>query len=132
MKQNFIVEKRKIIVKVEIEGLKGLSGTFDFVLDTGATITVIDRNVIKALGFNLSQTKQVKLATIGNTIYSNILDIPRFSLFGKEEKNFEVNVIDLPTQIGLFADGLIGFDFLSNFSKINIDFISLIIEVEEI
>jgi len=54
--------------------------------------------------------------------------MPKFSLFGKDLANFEINIFDLPPQITYFADGLIGMDFLLQFDNIKFDFVKKNIE----
>ena len=128
MKHDFIVDKRKIIVDAEIADIKGINRNFKFILDTGATTSLIDKSVANFLKLSLYKTETLQLATVGGRITANILKLPKMNLLGKEVKNFKVNVADLPTQIVLLADGLIGFDFLSRFSEIKIDFKQQIIE----
>jgi hypothetical protein len=66
--------------------------------------------------------------TAGGNICSKILELPKFSLFGKDMVNFEVNVIKFPLQITLLADGVIGMDFLLQFKNIKFDFEAKTIE----
>jgi len=68
--------------------------------------------------------------TAGGAIQSKILELPKFSLFGKDVDNFEVNVIKFPLQITLIADGLIGMDFLLKFQNIKFDFDAKTVETE--
>jgi len=128
MKNDFIINKRKIIVTAKIKGIKDFID-FDFILDTGASKSIIDNSVAFLLGFDLKSLKAGdRLTTIGGGKNSKILKLPKFSLFGKEMINFEVNVMDIPSQILYFADGLIGMDFLLQFKNIKIDFTEKIIE----
>jgi len=62
-------------------------------------------------------------------IHSKILKLPKFSLFGKDMVNIEVNVLNFPPQITYFADGLIGMDFLLQFKNIKFDFDEKTIEI---
>ena len=128
MKHPFILNKRKIIVFVTVEGIK-IEKSFKFILDTGASKSIIDSNVASALGFNLSRLDNERLTTVGGGKNSKLLKLPKFSLFGREAINFEVNVIDMPLQILYFADGLIGMDFLLLFKSIKVDFNEKIIEL---
>jgi clan AA aspartic protease (TIGR02281 family) len=122
MKYDFAIENKKIIVTATIKGVKD-TRDFDFILDTGATKSVIDEASAIRLGFDLHRLdKGDRLMTAGGTIHSKILKLPKFSLFGKEMENFEVNVIKFPMQITLVADGLIGMDFLLNFQNIKFNF----------
>ena len=124
----FIIDRRKIIVDAEIKGIKELR-KLKFLLDTGATKSIIDDDAAIRLGFDLKRLKTGdRLMTVGGTVYSKILKLPKFSLFGKNLVNFEVNVLKMPSQITYYADGLIGMDFLLNFESIKFDFDKKIIE----
>ena len=122
MTYELLIKKRKIIVSATIEGISD-SMDFNFILDTGATKTIIGERVVTALGFDLYRLeKGDRLMTAGGAIHSKILKLPKFSLFGKEMVNFEVNVIKFPLQITLLADGVLGMDFLLRFKNIKFNF----------
>jgi len=122
MKYEFSIENRKIIATATIKGING-DRDFKFILDTGATKTVIDERVPSWLGFELYRLQMGdRLMTAGGAIRSRILKLPKISLFGKDKINFEVNVIKFPFQITLLADGLIGMDFLLQFRNLKFDF----------
>jgi len=122
MIHELLIKKRKIIVSATIEGVND-SIDFNFILDTGATITLIDEEVARKIGFELFRLeKGDRLMTAGGAIHSKKLKLPKFRLFGKEMVNFEVNVIKIPLQITLLADGVIGMDFLLRFKNIKFNF----------
>ena len=128
MKHEFTIYRRRIIIAVKIKGINDYK-SFDFMLDTGASKTVIDKNVAIHLGFDLQKLETGdRLMTAGGGISSKILKLPKLSLFGKEFVNFEVSVLNMPPQITYFADGLIGMDFLLQFENIKFDFDKKIIE----
>ena len=128
MTQEFLIEKRKIIVVAKIKGIND-SREFKFILDTGTSKSVIGESTAIRLGFDIKKMKAGdRLMTAGGGIYSKILKLPKLSLFGKDIANFEVNVLNLPPQILYFADGLIGMDFLLQFKNIKFDFDKKIIE----
>lgn len=52
MKHTFISDKRKIIVFATIAGM-GIEKQFKFILDTGASKSIIDDSVAQRLGFDL-------------------------------------------------------------------------------
>jgi len=114
MKHDFLVNKRKIIVIAQIKGINGFR-SFKFILDTGASKSIIDESVAIRLGFDLKRLEKDKLMTIGGSAYSKLLKLPKLSLLGKDMVNFETNVLNMPPQIMYFADGLIGMDFLLQF-----------------
>ena len=128
MTHDFLIEKRKIIVFAKIKGVNDYI-EFKFILDTGASKSIIDESVAIWLGFDLKRLKTGdRLMTVNGGIKSKILKLPKFSLFGKDMVNFEVNVLNIPHQITYFADGLIGMDFLLQFQNIKFDFEKKIIE----
>jgi len=127
MKQPFVLNKRKIIVSAQIEGVE-IEREFDFILDTGASRSLIDGSVAVILGFDLRKLENERLTTVGGGVNSKLLKLPKISLFGKDMVNFEVNIMDIPSQILYFADGLIGMDFLLQFKNIKFDFNNKIIE----
>ena len=128
MTHELLIEKRKIIIFATIKGISDVS-SFKFILDTGASKTIISESVAISLGFDLNRLKNgERLMTAGGGIYSKILKLPKFSLFGKDIVNYEVNVIKFPPQITLLADGVIGMDFLLQFKNIKFDFDAKTIE----
>ena len=129
MTYDLLIEKRKLIVFAAIEGVKD-SRTFKFILDTGATKTVIDEELVTSLGYQLFRLESGdRLTTASGKVHSRILKLPKFSLFGKEKVNFEVSVIKFPFQITLIADGLLGMDFLLQFKNLKFDFEEKTIEI---
>ena len=128
MKHEFCINKRKIIVTAEIKGIND-HRDFQFILDTGASKSVIGENAVIRLGFDLKRLKAGdRMMTAGGGVNSKILKLPKFNLFGKDLVNFEVSVIKMPPQITHFADGLIGMDFLLQFENIKFDFTEKVIE----
>ena len=128
MTHDFLIVKRKIIVLAQIKGINDFR-SFKFILDTGASKTIIDDNVAIRLGFDLKRLeKGDRLMTVGGGMNSKILKLPKLSMFGKDFVNFEVNVLNMPPQIMYFAHGLIGMDFLLQFKNIKFNFVEKVIE----
>ena len=122
MKHEFIIDRRKLIVFAQIKGINDYR-EFKFILDTGASKSIIGDNVAIRLGFDLKKLKLGdRLMTAGGSINSRVLKLPKFSLFGKDMINFEVNVLNLSPQVSYFVAGLIGMDFLLQFKNIKFDF----------
>jgi len=121
MKETFNLVKKKIIVIPKIKGLKG-NQDFNFIVDTGASVSIINETAASFLGFDVKRLKTENLTTISGKASSKILILPKIELFGKSISNFEVKVMNLPTQITLLADGLIGMDFLLYFKEFKINF----------
>ena len=121
MKETFNLVKKKIIVIPKIKGLKG-NQDFNFILDTGASVSIINATAASFLGFDFKRLKTENLMTISGKASAKILKLPKIELFGKSVSNFEVKVMNLPVQITLLADGLIGMDYLLNFKEFKINF----------
>jgi len=122
MKHGLLIERRKIIVVAQIKGINDVRN-FTFILDTGTSKSILSEKAAIRLGFDLKRLKTGdRLMTAGGGMYSKILKLPKFSLFGKDIVNFEVSVLNLPPQITYFADGLIGMDFLLQFKNIKFNF----------
>ena len=64
MKYPFSLDKRKIIVFVTIQGFE-IEKPFKFILDTGASKSIIDETVAVSLGFDLKKLNTERLTTIG-------------------------------------------------------------------
>ena len=126
-----LIDRKKIIVSAEIKGINDVMD-FNFILDTGASITVIDEGAVRRLGYDLKKLPTGdRIMTAGGGVTSKILELPEFSLFGKDVLNFEVKVLNLPSQITHFVDGLIGMDFLLQFKNIKFNFDEKTVEAEE-
>ena len=122
MKHGLLIERRKIIVVAQIKGINDVRN-FTFILDTGTSKSILSEKAAIRLGFDLKRLKTGdRLMTAGGGMYSKILKLPKFSLFGKDIVNFEVSVLNLPPQITYFADGLIGMDFLLQYKNIKFNF----------
>ena len=122
MTNELLIEKRKLIVFATVEGIKD-NRILKFIIDTGATKTIIDDDAVTRLGYALFRLERGdRLTTASGKIHSKILKLPKFSLFGKDLVNFEVSVIKFPLQITLLADGLIGMDFLLQFKSLKFNF----------
>jgi len=103
MTYDFSIYKRSIIVEAQIKGVNDTIG-ISFILDTGASKTIIDADVARRLGFDLKRLKDGdKLMTAKGGVNSKILKMPKFSLFGKDLVNFEISIFDLPLQITYFC-----------------------------
>jgi predicted aspartyl protease len=128
MKYELLIDNRKIIVFAKIKGIHDYI-EFKFILDTGASKSIIDESVAIWLGFDLKRLKSAdRLMTVKGGVSSKILELPKLSLFGKDMVDFEVNVLKIPPQILYFADGIIGMDFLLQFQNIKFDFVEKVIE----
>ena len=78
-------------------------------IDTGASLTLIDNKVFEEL--DLSKLKTVNLNTANGTVRANITNVDSFSINDLSFSNFEISISSLNTDF----DGLLGMNYLMNF-----------------
>ena len=99
-----------IIVDASIEG----KYKFRLALDTAATHTTIDSNVLYLSGYSLKESKgEAELETSNGIIRVELYDIEQFKCLGILKQKFEVQVYDFMAH-GIMSDydGVIGLNFL--------------------
>ena len=108
-----------VIVPVSIK-IGGVIFDFNFAIDTGASISLIDYNLLQAIGFtkaNNTRTIQTMTASKRETAYEFL--IPNLQAIGLIRRNFRIISRKLP--VGLGIDGLLGVNFFKD-KNLNIDF----------
>ena len=97
-------------------------------LDTGATYTMIPWDIAEAVGYEPAYSKRkVTIITASGVEKAPLIVVDKISALGKEAKDVECVVHDLPEASRI--DGLLGLSFLKRF-KICIDFRNGILEIE--
>ena len=99
-----------IIVDASIEG----KYKFRLALDTAATHTTIDSNVLYLSGYSLKESKgEAELETSNGIIRVELYDIEQFKCLGILKQKFEVQVYDFMAH-GIMSDydSVIGLNFL--------------------
>ena len=95
-----------------------IDGRYEFrlALDTAATHTTIDSNVLYFSGYELKKSKGEKnIETSNGIIVVEQFDIEELECLGIRQTNFEVQVYDfLSHGITSDYDGVIGLDFLKD------------------
>jgi predicted aspartyl protease len=98
--------------------------TLIFLLDTGASHSIIDLSSVIIEGYNANEfVEKVEVETANGVIQADIFKVKFLKSLGIERKDFKVMTYDFIGN-GLFTsfDGVLGIDFLQN-NKICIDFI---------
>lgn len=105
---------RKVLVPVTITGPKYNTTTL-LTLDTGATSTMITKDVSKRLQLVPHDLEQIKIAD-GSTVVSAVV-LVNLTVGGCTVKNLEVSVLSRSQDYGngLVVEGLLGMDFLGHF-----------------
>ncbi len=105
-------ESGLILVNIEIDKKYELK----MILDTGATNTTVDSNVLYLLGYDLKDSiGLVEIETANGIIETDVFEINSFSSLGIVKNKFQIQVYDFLAH-GIFSDynGLLGLDFLDN------------------
>lgn len=116
-----------IIVNASVEG----KFKFRLALDTAATHTTIDSNVLYFSGYELKNSKGEKeIETSNGIIVVETFDVEKLECLGIIKTNFEVQVYDfLAHGITSDYDGVIGLNFLRGY-KFCIDIVKREISVD--
>ncbi len=89
-------------------------------LDTGATRTVISRQIALYLGYELATLReQARIITGSGAVSVPLLSVDRIEALGKAATNLRVLCHTLPSRAGI--DGVLGLDFLRG-QRLVIDF----------
>ena len=116
---NFNNKLPLVIVPVSIK-LNTVVFDFNFAIDTGASISLIDMDVLHAIGFQEElaiRTIQTMTASRQEQAYE--FELPNIKAIGLIRRNFKVISRNLPSGLGI--DGLLGLNFFKN-KELVIDF----------
>ncbi|HEX2190407.1 MAG TPA: retropepsin-like aspartic protease [Longimicrobiaceae bacterium] len=108
-----------IIVPVHVNG----QGPFDFVLDTGATFTCVDRELSQRLGLPERRGAVGLGAGIGGSGQIRLVRVDSLRVGAARAEDLTGCEVDLrhAAQVGIEADGLLGLNFLRPF-RVTLDF----------
>lgn len=84
------------------------------ILDTGASNTTIDSNMLYLLGYNLSDSiGVVEIETANGIVNTEVFEFDAFEALGIKKRGFQIQVYDFIAH-GIMSDynGLLGLDFL--------------------
>jgi predicted aspartyl protease len=108
-----------IVVPVRVNG----QGPFQFVVDTGATITCVDQELATKLELPEARGVVGVGATVGGSGSMKLLKVDSLDLHGVSASNVTACAIDLGNirQLGVEVDGLLGLNVLREF-RVTFDF----------
>jgi len=116
-----------ISINVSIKGINGI-GTFVFAIDTGATTTLINPDVLETLGYKKTDIIDNISITTGSRIEkAQLYKVSSIKALGLTRQNLKVISHKLP--LTTYVDGLIGLDFFRN-KKLTINFTKGDVELE--
>ena len=103
-----------VILRVEITGPRQ-THRFDLLLDTGAAVVTIGRLAAESLGFDLEDpTATLPLTTASGTIDAPVFHAREIRVEEVVAQNVTLCVHDLPSDLPLDIDGLLGMSFLEH------------------
>ena len=99
-----------ILVEASASG-PGDSADLRLILDTGATTTLLNENIVRFLGLNPDEpASRANITMTGSIETCPIVTLNRLTAFGQHRLAFPVISHSLPLGSGI--DGLLGLDFL--------------------
>ncbi len=110
---------------ITVKGTINKKGPFNFIFDTGASMTIIEKQTAEELGLcdRASATREALGA--GGTVTSSILDVESIKIDNVEAKDIQVGVMDLSNvaKCGCLGElgGIIGYNFMKD-HKVTIDY----------
>ena len=126
MTNSFDSSEGLIVVTARIHGPAG-SNDVRLALDTGATVTVISREWLSLVGYDLDESSQLELLTGSGTESASRVVLDRIETLGMEKISLPILAFSLPESTTV--DGALGLDFFED-CRLTIDFRKNTIEVE--
>ena len=104
-----------ILIPVKVMGIDRNSfRDIEVALDTGATTTSIPIYIVSALGYNVSNPKDIVEVITGSGVEeAPVIEIKGLTAIGQTIENIEVMCRDLPLEAPV--EGVLGLNFLMNF-----------------
>ncbi len=110
---------------ITIKGTINGKGPFNFIFDTGASMTVIEEQTAKKLGLHRNALATRNAQSASGPIVTTILNVESIKVDDVEAKDIKVGVIDLSnvSKCGCIGDlgGIIGYNFVKDY-KVLIDY----------
>jgi clan AA aspartic protease (TIGR02281 family) len=111
------IEEHNSVIQVKNVKLNN-SINANFIVDTGATFTIISSNIASQLKLNLTNTPKITLITANGPIKASKTTLSSIEINGLVAKNVEVAIADVGVNSSI--NGLLGMSFLNKF-KVTID-----------
>lgn len=116
-----------LVVPVHLNG----QGPFDFVLDTGATLTCVDQEVARRLGLPEARGMRGVGAGAGGAGQMRLVTLDSLRVGAARAEELTACALDLEhtARVGLEIDGLLGLNFLRSF-RVTLDFEREVLHLE--
>jgi len=111
-------ERPIITVKGTING----KGPFSFIFDTGASLTIVEKQTAEKLGLSSDASATREAIGAGGTLVSSLLNVGSIKIDDIEAKDIQAAVLDLANvaKCGCIAGlaGIIGYNFVKDYRVI--------------
>ena len=109
--QKFTISLTRQEGRLLVNGRINDHGSVRFIVDTGASLTIIPAGIASRLGFDRNGAPSIQVRGVGGVIDGRLIEIASLKVGHAEARNFDVVVVD----DDLRGIGLLGADFLSRF-----------------
>ncbi|MFQ5776922.1 MAG: TIGR02281 family clan AA aspartic protease [Terriglobia bacterium] len=113
-------EKPIILVPTFVNG----RGPYDFVLDTGASVTVLSAALAQSIGIKSGGAKEGMGCGAGGKVELSTGHVKSLAIGGAKQENLQVAIADLSAlsqAVGAQLEGIVGYNYLKDF-KVTIDY----------
>ncbi|MBI4409529.1 MAG: clan AA aspartic protease [Gemmatimonadetes bacterium] len=117
-----------LVVPVHVNG----AGPYDFVFDTGATLTCIDQQLARKLGLRDGELAPRLGFALGGAGRVQVVQVDSLRIGRVQAFELDACIMDLPEveALGLRVQGLVGLNFMKPF-RVHIDFERRLLRLEE-
>ena len=92
-------------------------GPFSFMLDTGASLTVLAQDLVQRMNLDLSQAQPIEVVGFCGTEAGQYLRLNQIALGSHLVRDLDVIILDSPVLDALNVDGILGQNFLSRYRQ---------------
>jgi len=88
----------------------------NLLFDTGASITVLSTELARSLGLRATAGETIRLKTVAADVTAKVATLDSITVGGVSRSDFPVAVVDLTLDKSRRFDGILGMDFLGNYT----------------
>jgi clan AA aspartic protease (TIGR02281 family) len=99
-----------------VDAVLNASESASLLFDTGAGVTVISRKLARSLGLTVQSGRPIRLKTVASEVKAQVATLDSITLGTFTRAGFPVAVVDFAMLDNNRFEGILGMDFLSNYS----------------
>jgi predicted aspartyl protease len=120
---DFVDNTSLVVVPVRING----HGPYRFLLDTGASNTILSRSIAEGLG--IPKVRSYTIISAGGNVSGTVGKLSTLTVGPARLEDVEIAVANVPLLKTMNVDGILGSDYLRRF-KISIDYDNQVVDIE--